>query len=188
MVDRVALFGAFLNEESPLYTEYNKKFTDRLQEVEREAKKFAVVVKDLRPSLAPHVDINHANIFIAVSRYFNDAIRLRTMHKISGVHRTKIAAYTAKWCWLNPILNANIGYDDYFALNDSDKVLLLNINYLFTLDLIRYFIPPEQVHDVHQMDQILSRFLYMMKVGVYEEHHAAALLETIDPINGEESV
>lgn len=188
MPDRIPLFGAFLREESALYKEYNYKFKTRLVEIEREAKKFLRIIEDTYPSLSPYMGINHSNIFVAVSRYFNDAIRLRVMHDISGVHRTKIAAYTAKWVWLSPVIVANINFEDYLALEDEAQAVIININYLFIQDIIRYFIPVESVADIAHLDRVLHRFMYLMKVGVFEEHAAADLLENIDPINGEESI
>lgn len=184
MEDRIPLFGAFLREESHFFEEYNPKFKARLKEVSTEATKFLHAVGEVQPTAAPYLSINQPNIFIAVSRYFNDVLRLRTMHNISGVHRTKIAAYTAKWIWLNPVIQTSMETDVYFSLSLPDQTMLLNSNYLFVQDLIRYFVPPEEVLDITQMDRILHRFLYMMKVGVYEEHSAAALLETVDPIDG----
>lgn len=188
MHDRIPLFGAFLREENALYEEYNEKFKARLKEVEREAKNFLRVIGDDYPSLKHYLGINHSNIFVAISRYFNDAIRLRTMHNITGVHRTKIAAYTAKWIWLNPVITATISFDEYLALGEEAQAVILNVNYLFIEDIVRYFIPVENVADVTHLDRTLHRFMYLMKVGVFEEHAAAALLESIDPIDGTAAV
>jgi hypothetical protein len=182
---RIPLFGAFLRPDHPLFSEYNPKFRSRISEMETQAIMFHEAFSTKYAEAAPHLTINFINIHIAVSRYFNDLIRMRTMHDISRLHRTKISAYTAKWVWLNPIMQSSADFAEFLTLDLESRHALASANFLFVCDLVRYFMPKEIEYADRSYELVLGKFLYAMKIGVFEEHLAAALLETISPISNE---
>lgn len=160
----------------------------RLAEMEEQAVLFYNAFVQEYNDCADYLAINFVNINIAVSRYFNDLIRLRTMHNITLLHRTKIAAYTAKWVWLNPIMCSNACFEEFLKLDGKSKWALSNSNFLFISDLVRYFMPHDIDYLSEEYNPIIEKFLYTMKIGAYEEHLACALLETISPVIEEDGV
>jgi len=184
-----AVYGSFKTPGTDYFEDYNPKFLARIKEVELEAVSFLKVMESNAKTapVYPYLEIIKQNIDIAISRYFNDLIRLKVMHTIDGMHRTKIAAYTTKWINLNPIIVSTVSFDDLNKMSDEARKLSYNVSYMFINHMIRHFIPPNESLDIERYKLIRHQIIYNLKTGSYEAHLAANLLETIDPINGSRS-
>ncbi len=159
------------------HAQYYKKYKDRIKNLFELAQLTLQGIEKSRPALAGKIAVSYPNIVMTSTRYFNDVVRLKAMHKIENTHKSKMLAYTTKWLSLYPPFSLSLTDLQYQELSDEDRYLAFEVNYLFVESLIDYYYKASiSVANEPTRKKISSDISYLMKTGLFEEHCVSAML------------
>lgn len=132
-----------------------------------------------------YIAIDHARLSLAVHKYFQDRDEIKYKNKLRGrLHRSKVAAYTAKWLiYYSPIF-CTCKPEQFSALPLESQEDILNANYYFAIHIIFHalkelYVNPEDFDQGGLFSRITDDLLFYMQNGKFNAEFASVLFDAL---------
>ena len=104
------------------------------------------------PKLKTFLCVSYPNINIVVGRYINDRKRLKALHNIHPVHRSKIVSHMIKWIRLNPVIVTTASSSELNSCSPEEENTIYNANIIVIATIVSYFfeITSKQKEDIYR--------------------------------------
>ena len=135
------------------------------------------------PRFRDYVGIDKAIIFQIVGMYLLDRERIKKETGITTLHRSKVAAYMAKWVLHFRPIYTTFDSADYEQMSSEEEETILNLNYYYAVHVIFHSLPeelfPQDFYPDGKYARVLADLITNMRRGTYEAPMASLLFDAI---------
>lgn len=188
-IARVRCFGRALFYSMPIEPE---KIDDEFASPEERRFSYFQLFLDIKerlvqPQYRDYVGIDKAMIFQMVGMYLLDRERIKKETGIAILHRSKVAAYMAKWALHFRPIYTTFDSADYENMSLEVSDTMLNLNYYYAVHVIFHALDellPQDFYPDGKYSRVLADLVTNMRRGSYDANLASLLFDAITVEDG----